>query len=488
MERRKARHAAAPRWRDSSDCRRSGVLKAMLAAAFGFFSAVLSAQEIRPLSPANLQAIVRTYHPVVRIANLRVEQADAAVLGARGAFDPAANAALDRKSFDGKLYYNYAAGELSIPTWYGLELKTGIEDVVGDRVNPERTFGTTSYAGVKWNATSVVLDARRAVLRQAQALRNASLADQRNAANDVQFDALASYWSWVEAHAILRVVEDAVRVTTERLRFVELEYDGGARPAIDTTEALALLQSFEADRADAVLDIQNTGLNLSRFLWTEDGAPAAWSDFILPDSVSLALVAPAVVVPPLAELLAAVPEHPKLRSVGFKIGVLETDQLLKQQYLLPKFSVYAGGLSGGYFCTGEMTAPLLQNNHKVALDLSIPLALREARGGFRAARLKVAEARVGRDTTAQSIEVKIRGYYNEVLGLEAQIRANDAVFASYQRLATGERIRYEAGESTVSLMNARETKLIEARRKLVSLCANWQKSRAGTLWAAGLLR
>jgi len=442
----------------------------------------------RALSPAGLRAIVRAYHPVVRIAELRVDQADANTLAARGAFDPLANAGLDRKSFDGKLYYSYAAGEISIPTWYGLELKTGIEEVVGTRVNPESTLGTTSYTGVKWNATSVILDTRRAVLRQARALQAASLADQQNAANDVQFEALAAYWSWVEAHATLRIVDEAVRITRERLGFVGLEFEGGARPAIDTTEALALLQTFQADRADAALDVQNAGLNLSRFLWTERGEPAGWDESIVPDAQSLALVTPALDLPTLGELLAAVPDHPKLRSIGLKINVLQTDQLLKQQYLLPKVSLYAGGLSGGYFRANEMTAPMLQNNHKVALDFSLPLALREARGGFRAARLKVQEAVVTQDSTAQNIEVKIRSYFNEVVGLEAQIAATEAAFISYQRLASGERIRYEAGESTLFLINAREVKLIETQRKLVSLRAKWQKSRAGVLWAAGVLQ
>ncbi len=464
---------------------RVGLLWACAVCTLAF--APLSAQGLRTLSPEAVRDIVRAYHPVVRIAALRVGGANAAILAARGAFDPTAAVAVDRKSFDGKTYYGYAIGELSIPTWYGLELKTGIEDVVGDRISPERTPGTTSYAGVKWNATAVVLDTRRAVLRQAQALQTASMADQRAAANDVQFEALAAYWAWVQSYAALQVAEGAVRITRERLRFVALEYEGGARPAIDTTESLAQLQSFLADLEDARLDWQNSGLLLSRFLWTENGEPAAWSESIVPDSASAALSDPTLSLPPLGDLLAAIPLHPKLQSVEAKIGVLQTDQLLKQQYLLPKVSVYAGGLSRGYFRQSETTAPMLQNNHKLSLDFSLPLALRESRGAFRAARLKVAEARVGRDSTELSIETKIRSYYNEVVQLGAQLSATEGALQSYQRLAAGERIRYEAGESTVFLMNARETKVIETRRKLISLRAKWQKARAGALWAAGIL-
>ncbi len=142
----------------------------------------------RVLSADAFFSIVRQYHPVVRSAGLQVARAEANILAARGAFDPVVGGDFDQKTLDGKTYYQYFRPELSIPTWYGLELLAGVEDVRGERVNPEATIGSLSYAGAKLNINSIWIDSRRAVLRQAQALRSQSEAEQRLTVNNLLFD------------------------------------------------------------------------------------------------------------------------------------------------------------------------------------------------------------------------------------------------------------------------------------------------------------
>jgi len=203
------------------------------------------------LSREEYLSIVRSYHPIARQASLFVERSRAAVQEARGAFDPVLEAGLDRKTFDGKLYYSYFNPQVTIPTWYGIELKAGAEEVYGERVSPETTLGVTSYAGVKLNANGIVLDRRRATLRQAQLFSKLSEAEQLATVNDLLYDALSAYWNWVRAYLQYNIFSEAIRVNEERLRFVRLEFEQGARPAIDTTEALAQLQQFHIQQNEA---------------------------------------------------------------------------------------------------------------------------------------------------------------------------------------------------------------------------------------------
>jgi outer membrane protein TolC len=59
---------------------------------------------------------VAAAHPVARQARLARDGAREELRAARGAFDPTVSAAVDRKTFLGTAYYNYAEAELKLPT------------------------------------------------------------------------------------------------------------------------------------------------------------------------------------------------------------------------------------------------------------------------------------------------------------------------------------------------------------------------------------
>jgi len=437
------------------------------------------------LSKDEFLSIVKTHHPVVKQAQLSVDRASADVQAARGAFDPTIDAGLDRKTFDGKLYYSYLNPQVTIPTWYGIDIKAGLEEVVGDRVTSEATLGKTSYVGVKVPATNLLFDRRRAALRQAQSFRQMSEAERLLTINDLLYDALSAYWNWVREYLTYNVISNTVRVNEERLKYVKLEYEQGVRAAIDTTEVLAQLQNMYLQQNNAWLSFQNAGLELSNHMWLKNNIAMEWTDNILPSEAELYRDN---ILPSLEELIATARiNHPKLQSLSFKTDALETERRLKAQYLLPKLSVNANLLNRGYTVPDELTVPFMENNYKLGIDLSMPLLLREARGNYRSAGIKLQEIALEQDQVALQIENKIKSYYNEVLQLNKQISIYQEAFNNYQKLLQGENIRFEAGESTLFLLNSRENKVLEAAQKLYELRTKWHKSYAGLLWAAGRL-
>lgn len=466
------------------------MLRSVLAILVVFLSGYVNAQDsFWYLSKQELVSIVKQYHPVVKQASLMVDQSDAKVTAARGAFDPTIKANADRKTFDGNLYYSYLNPELKIPTWYGIDLKAGTEEVLGNRVTAESTLGKTSYAGVNVSVLNGLLfDERRAVLRQAQSVREMSDAERRNIVNNTLFDAIAAYLNWVKEYNTYKIYKDVIRVNRDRLMFVKLEYEQGNRPAIDTVEAITQLQTYQLLESEAWLNFQNAGLELSNYMWLENASPIRWVEKIVPDTTMLEGSFRISDIPSLEVLLTdALSKHPKLDAMRFKIDVLETEQRLQFQSFLPTLDVSANMLNKGYEVPDNITMPFLENNYKVGVDFYVPLFYRKARGSYRAAKLKVQETELDRDYTARQIENKVKSYYNEVLTLQQQIELYENAYNNFSTMYRGEMIRYEVGESNLFLINSRENKLLAAQQKLLELKVKWHKSYAGLLWAAGTL-
>ena len=442
------------------------------------------------LSKDELVSIVRQYHPVVKQANLLVRRYKADVTQARGGFDPKLTTGVDRKTFDGKLYYSYFNPEVKIPTWFGVDIKGGLEEVVGDRVTQESTFGKTSYVGVSVPVTrGLFFDERRATLRQAQAMADMSEAERLLMVNNVLFDAVSAYWEWVREYSFYKIYSTAVTLNQQRLQMVKAEFEQGNRPAIDTVEALTQLQTYQLLQNEAYLNFQNTGLELSNYLWLDNNKPMEWVSVLVPDTFSFSAdMYDTYNVPVLEELVSqAAVNHPKLQMVNYKIDALKIERKLKAVSILPKLDVNANMLSNGYNLPNDISTPFLENNYKLGVDFSMPLFFRKEIGAYRSSRFKVQEADIERDYTSQKIENKIKAYYNEVLMLNKQILLYEDAQRNYGRMLRGEMTRYEIGESTLFLINSRENKLLNAQQKLMELKTKWHKSYAGLLWAAGVI-
>lgn len=145
------------------------------------------------LSPEQLTAMVKQFHPIARQADILVEKAKADLTSSRGMFDPVLSNDAANKTFDGTRYYNYNRPELSIPTWFGIEVKAGLEYLRGDRTAPEDTRGESSYLGVSVPlAKNLLMDKRRAALQTAKIYKEMSSVEKRNILNDLLLDAQKS--------------------------------------------------------------------------------------------------------------------------------------------------------------------------------------------------------------------------------------------------------------------------------------------------------
>lgn len=444
---------------------------------------------LKTLSSTQLLSLVRNYHPIALQAEIGLQKAKAQVLITKGEFDPVLKTYAGSKTFDGTHYYSYSSPELSIPTWFGIEVYTGLENLSGSRLDQAQTPGETGYLGVNIPlARDLLLDKRRAALKQAKLIRTMAKAQQKAILNTLLYDAIECYWNWVKAYQTYVVVSQNVEVNKKRLDLVKKAFQFGERPAIDTLEALAQLQSFQFDQNQYQLEFQNAGLILSVYLWDANGNPYNLPQDIKPGDWENELLI-LQTQPSLNDLLdKAQQEHPELAMYDSKMDILIIDRKLKFQQLLPKAEFSYQTLSKGYSNLNVPGAlPLFENNYRYGFNFEIPLRLSNGRGEYQLSKLKLTETQLDLSHKRLSIQLKVKAYYNEYITLKNQIELQTNNYNNYKTLQKAEEIRFFNGESSMFLVNSRENKTLETFKKLIELKTKFAKTAYALQYSAGSL-
>lgn len=452
------------------------------------FMPVFSQDSLQTLSLNSFLNIVKNYHPVAKQAAVVVQKTDAALLSQRGGFDPVISSGGNDKTFDGITYYRNNTTQLAIPTWYGIEIQTGIEYLSGGRINPEETAGKTSFAGISVPlAKNLLMDKRRAALQQAKIMQQASEAEQKIILNDLLLDATEAYWQWVQAYLNFKTYETVITVNRQRYNLVKAAFRNGDRPAIDTTEALTQLQQFEYQQNEALLQWQNTGVQLSGFLWRQNNEPYALPQTIVPGE-KIEQLYEAVVFPEQETLIAAAKKnHPELLVYNYKLDALAVEKKLKFQELLPKLDLKYNQLGKGYDIASTAAKTLFDNNYKYGVSFSMPLRLSSGRGEYKMAKLKITETTLQQNQKQTDVINKVKQYYNQLVNYKRQVSLLQKTYAAVLQLQRGEETRFFNGESSLFLVNSRENKTQETMLKLIETTIKYNKTAAGLQWAAGQL-
>ncbi|HET9744501.1 MAG TPA: TolC family protein [Chitinophagaceae bacterium] len=427
-----------------------------------------------------LKAVIVKFHPIAKRASIDVKIAKSEILSARGGFDPIFTNESARKEVGGLTYYDHQVNEISIPTWYGIDLYAGKERITGGRVNPEETNGSITYMGFSVQPLqNLLMDKRRAVLLQAKNFHLLSEVQRRIVVNDLLQDALQTYWNWWEKYHVQKMMQAALSNAERRFTLVKTAFQLGDRPAIDTIEAFTQVQSFQIKLSEAYQNLVGASLELSTFLWTDNGEPT-----VLPFDAS----------PPnfkerklftLAEVLSFASSHPELIQYDYQLKGLQIDKGLAFQSLLPEFKLKYN--QTGYNLSKTVNAPWFNNNYRLGVSFSIPLRLSEGRGSYQKAKLEIESTRLNQANKQVQLYTRVKQFYTEWQQTETQLSLQSKLLANTIALQKGEEIRFNNGESSLFLLNAREQKTIEAEQKLVELKAKAQKAAVSVKWSAGIL-
>jgi outer membrane protein TolC len=456
------------------------------------FSLPLAAQDgSTVLTRKALLQLVADNHPAARQAQLRNAMGDAVVRSARGGFDPVAVASYNEKRFDGKDYYELLDAGLRIPTWFGAELFGGYTESSGEFLNDQNRIpvdGQLRVGATLQVGQGLLMDKRRAELRQAQAYQDMAEAQRQRLLNEVFHAALSDHVDWVASYQELLVSRSALQQAEVRLNAVRGNFRGGDMPAIDTLEALLQVQDRLMRLQDAELGFRVAGLELSNHLWNEFLQPLELTENMIPDTTDL--VPPAY--PVLVDTLIAEAQrlHPDLLEREADIRQLELERRLRAEMLKPRLDLSGALLSRGGIISGEgdRSPSWRSGDRQLGLAFSMPLLLRRERGDLGLAGLDLNDAGLGLDRQRLVIRNTVDRRYNELRTLEQQVALGGSMVRNYQGLLAGENSRFSMGESSLFLVNQREVALLDSQMKQVELQAEHRKAYftldrdAGVLW------
>lgn len=433
------------------------------------------------LTPEYFMNLVRLYHPVVKQANLKLDVGNANLLKARGGFDPKLGFGMNQKQFTGKEYFNLMNGTLSVPTFFGVEFKGGYDRNQGLYLNPENTVPAAglTYAGLSVTlGQGLFIDERRAALKQAQIFKNSTQSERAIILNDLMYEAGKAYWDWFSAYHSLEVYKDAYQASTERLESVRQFALLGDRPFIDTLEAYIQRNEREFSLIQARLQFKNKTIELSNYLWTEEllaveldettQAPG-FDDYKLPEDM---------LMPDSTMWM----RHPELIFTQLKIQNLQVERKWKAEQIKPVLN-----LAYQPYFTSPSVNSYSMNDYKFGLTFRMPLLLRKERGDLRLAEFKIKEATWDFTIKQQQIRTKNLTAINEFTTTIELINQYSLTVNAYGRLLDSEKSIFQAGESSLFMINARELSYIGAQLKLIDVVVKNRKAILGANYAAGLL-
>ncbi|MBE7175802.1 MAG: TolC family protein [Mucilaginibacter polytrichastri] len=439
---------------------------------------------------SDLEGLVISHHPIVKQAFLLSESAQASVLQARGYFDPKISAAFQRKMFANSEYYNYWTSELKVPVWLGgADLKLGYDRNVGTYTNPETRTGLPGLVGVGLSVPlgqGLLIDARRNTLKQARIMVNYAEAEQVKQINGVWYDAVKDYWSWYYAFRQFNLISDGLDAAERRYVALRRQVLIGDKPPIDSVEAFITVQERQIQKAKSAIELQNTRLVLSNHLWSENGDPVELPEAAVPERREEAIDAPnPMQLDTLLDRAAEV--HPELIKLRSKSDQLNIERRYRGELLKPKINVSGTLLTSRRDLGGYVPPDYDFNwgNYKVGLDFSFPLFLRAERGKLREVKIKQQEVSFDLQQSGREIRNSIETSFNSLKAYQSQLLIQMQSIQNQQALLQGETQKFDLGESTLFLINSRETKLIDMRIKREELISGYQKTLAELYYKAG---
>ncbi|WP_158974586.1 TolC family protein [Cellulophaga sp. L1A9] len=429
------------------------------------FSYGLSAQDIDAtvLDFKEYLGYVKKYHPIAKQAALTLDMGQAKLLKARGGFDPKIEVDYGAKQFKGTEYYEKLNAVFKIPTWYGVNFKGAFEQNEGVYLNPEATVPDDGLysAGVSMSlGQGLWINDRMATLKKAKYFREQSKADRDILVNQVLFDAAQAYFDWLQAYNENKIFDSFLSNAAIRLDGVKKSAYSGQVAAIDTVEATITLQDRALNLEQAKVRLMQKSLELSSFLWLDD-VPIELQENIIPDANIAEDINEVLGINGVPLDSFTIENHPKLKSLTYKMDGLRVDKNLKANKLLPKIEIEYNFLTE----TPEYLNSLQTDYYKGGIRFQLPLFLRKERGDLKLAKFKLQDAKYELDNAEIVIKNKVIAMYRELASFEKQNLLIGTMVQNYEILLAAEERKFSFGESSLFLINSRENKLIESRLK-----------------------
>jgi len=430
---------------------------------------VANAQEAVPLE--NFIGLVKRHHPFVKQAQLRLDASEAKLLKERGAFDPTFLYEQGAKSFNGATYYEKEQTQVSIPTLFGLSLNARMQQAQGNYLDPENQItGDQLYSlGASLDlARGLLSNPRQTALKQAKLFTKQAQEENALEINKILEAALHAYFDWYKAYRNYEIFDRFVVNAAFRFEGVKKRNENVDLAVIDTTEARISYNQRLLDKENAFLELRKKALEASNFLWIEN-QPIELTEKAEPqlDKANFEKL--------FKTESFIIENHPKIRVLAYKQNQLILEKRLQKNNLLPEVNLNYQWLSSTNPIS-QINFALDPENKTTGLKIKVPLLLRKERANLKLASLKLSDIEWEQSQAKVALENKIQALFIQKERLKKQELLAKAMAEDYQLLYEGEKRKFEAGESSLFLVNTRESQLIQAILKSISLEVEQRKT------------
>lgn len=411
--------------------------------------------------------MVKKFHPLVKIADLEISQAQANLMMARGAFDPKLEADFSSKEFKDKKYYSLFNGGFKIPTWYGIEVKGGFENTDGTFLNPQNNTPTEGlgYAGISIPILQgFLINQRMADLRKAKININLSAAERNLQAIQVLHQAAIAYFVWKKNYDEFKLYETYLENAQIRLNGIKSLIEQGDKAAIDSVEANITVKNRLLNKEDAFLKLTKARLELSNYLWTTNAIPIELEEQMYPEINLFKNIQDYLSTNELNLVSFSTENHPKINSLNLKINMLEVDRKLKANMLLPKID-----LGYNYLAAPNQFQEFQFQDYKFGVNFAIPLFLRKERGSLKLAKQKIEVEKFNVSFEKEQLNNKVASQQAEIVSLKKQENIISDLVKDNSTLLNSEERLFEMGESSLFLINTRENNLVAAQLSKIAI-------------------
>ncbi len=408
--------------------------------------------------PLLLDAVLRSTeqsHPLILAQITKRAMAEGKLLSARGAFDLDLKASARTNSFG---YYKTRSGGAGMS-------------------QPIRRLGGEVYGGYKlglgnfepWNGNLLTLsrgewsgglllpllrdravDGGRADLQIAQLsvdLADASIEERRLA---LLRGASLSYWRWVSAGSKLMVAEALLELAVNRTEQVQQLVDAGQVAEIEITENERAVLRRRSSLVSAERSLQAARFDLSLYLRDASGSPRQAGrdelpDFPEPESLSESQVQ--------IDELAALRRRPEVTTLVVGLSQNGVEARLARNDLRPSVSLRAQfGRDGG---VGSITKRGPEFIAGIAIES--PAQRRKAKGQIAVVDARQRQLLNELQFVRDRVAVEIRDAVSALTLAQERLRLARSEVSVALRLAEAEEERFELGDSTLFVVNQRET-------------------------------
>ncbi len=411
---------------------------------------------------------VKKFHPIVKQAELVINESQAKLMKSRGAFDPKIEVDYDRKKFKNSEYFDKLNGTFKVPTWFGVELKATFEENTGDFLNPEAFVPEDGLysAGVSVSvAQGLLINDRMASLKQAKLFREQAKADRDIFVNNILYEASVVYFKWLRAYNELKLFENFLANAELRYRGVQRGVDVGENAEIDAVEARIAVNNRKLSLEQSKVKLMKAALEMSTFLWLDGNIPVELQPDVVPDVNSEPVIDVIFDINQLRDDEVVIDTHPKLLSLDYKLQSLEVEKRLKANKLLPRIDLEYNFLTE----TPDVARTFNTAEYKGGINFSFPLFLRKERGDLKLAKLKLQDTEFEINATRVNLQNKISALKQELESYVAQNELTLNIVSDYTRMLEAEERKFQLGESSLFLVNSRESKLIDGQLKAIEV-------------------